>query len=42
MRTRPQKYKGWLREYRWFFLLEGLLAAGIFYVDLSLELGVAG
>jgi signal transduction histidine kinase len=40
MRTESQKYKGWLREYRWFLLLEGVLAAGIFYVDLSQELGV--
>ncbi len=36
------KHKTWLREYRWFLLLEGFLAALIFYVDLSLELGVAG
>ncbi len=42
MRTELPEHKGWLREYRWFLLLEGLLAAGIFYVDLSLELGVAG
>ena len=40
MRTESQEYKGWLREYRWFLLLEVLLAASIFYVDLSQELGV--
>lgn len=39
MRT---KSKGWLREYRWFLLLEIFLAASIFFLDLSMELGVAG
>ncbi len=34
--------KSWLQEYQWFLLFEGLLASGIFFVDLSLELGVAG
>jgi PAS domain S-box-containing protein len=33
--------RNWLRVYWWFILLEGLLAAGIFYLDLSMELGVA-
>ncbi|MBC8288155.1 MAG: PAS domain S-box protein [Nitrospinae bacterium] len=42
MRTKPLELKSWLREYRWFMLLEGLLAASIFFVDLSMELGVAG
>jgi PAS domain S-box-containing protein len=34
--------KGWLREYRWFLLLEIFLAASIFSLDLSMELGIAG
>ena len=42
MGINPLERKGWLREYRWFLLVEGLLAAGFFFVDLSIELGVAG
>jgi PAS domain S-box-containing protein len=42
MGTRHTEYRSWLRVYRWFLLLEVLLAAGIFYLDLSMELGVAG
>ncbi|MBT5551602.1 MAG: PAS domain S-box protein [Nitrospina sp.] len=41
MGTEHLMRKGWLQEYRWFLMLELLLAAGIFYLDLSLELGVA-
>ena len=33
--------KSWLQEYRWFLLLEGVLASGIFFVDMYIELGVA-
>ena len=42
MGTKSLERKSWLREYRWFLLSEGLLAASIFFVDLSMELGVAG
>lgn len=42
MGTQSLKLKSWLREYRWLLLSEGLLATSIFYIDLSLELGVAG
>ncbi|MBT5631898.1 MAG: PAS domain-containing protein [Nitrospina sp.] len=42
MGTGHKIHKSWLQEYRWFLLLEGFLASGIFYTDLSLELGVAG
>jgi len=42
MGTESSKRKSWLQEYRWFLLLEGVLASSIFFVDLSLELGVAG
>lgn len=42
METEPQKHISWLQEYRWFLLLEGVLASGIFFADLSIELGVAG
>lgn len=42
MGTRSLEQKSWLRKYQWFLLMEGLLAALIFYVDLSMELGVAG
>ena len=42
MENKLLKYKSWFQEYRWFLLIEGLLASAIFFVDLSLELGVAG
>lgn len=42
MRIKSLEGKSWLQEYRWFLLFEGLLASGIFYLDLSLELGIAG
>jgi PAS domain S-box-containing protein len=42
MGTKSLEQKSWLQEYRWFLLFEGLLAAGIFFMDLSLELGIAG
>jgi len=42
MGTKPLERKSWLQEYRWFLLLEGVLASGIFFVDISVELGVAG
>ncbi len=41
MDSNSEKQIGWLQEYRWFFLVQGCLAAGIFYADLSIELGVA-
>lgn len=42
MRTKSLEHKSWLQEYQLFLLIEGLLASGIFFIDLSLELGVAG
>jgi PAS domain S-box-containing protein len=41
MGNRTTERRNWFRAYRWFLLMEGLLAASIFFLDLSMELGVA-
>jgi PAS domain S-box-containing protein len=42
MKKKIGERRNWLWVYKWFLLFEGLLAASIFFLDLSLERGVAG